>query len=66
MGNKYQDKKLLHNRYRKIKDMKGKPNGVFHVPGHTVRALRTRQGFIQERNGTKVYFKIFKFMKHPF
>ena len=54
------DEESMGNGYVEIsRDMKGKPNGVFHVPGHTVRALRTRQGFIQERNGTKVYFKIF-------
>ena len=50
----------MGNGYIEIsRDIKGKPNGVFHIPGHTIRALRTRHGYIQERNGTKVYFKIF-------
>jgi len=54
------DEEAMGNGYIEIsRDITGKPNGVFQIPGHTVRALRTKQGYIQERNATKVYFKIF-------
>lgn len=54
------DEESMGNGYIEIsRDIKGLPNGIFHIPGHTVRALYNKKGYVQIRNGSKVYFKIF-------
>jgi len=54
------DEEAMGNGYLEIsRNITGIPNGIFHVPGHTIRILKNRKGFVQMRSGSKRYFKIF-------
>ncbi|MDF2615360.1 MAG: phage portal protein pbsx family [Sedimentibacter sp.] len=54
------DEESMGNGYLEVtRDLKGKPMHLFHISGHTVRVLRNKKGFVQIRDGQKVYFKLF-------
>ncbi len=54
------DEEAMGNGYVEVtRGLDGKPKGVYHVAGHTVRVLRNRKGFVQSRDGKRVFFKIF-------
>lgn len=54
------DEEAMGNGYVEItRNVKGLPAGVYHIPGHTIRMLKNKQGFIQVRGLDKTYFKIF-------
>ena len=52
------DQKAVGNGYIEvIRNLKGNPSQFFHTPGHTIRVLTDRSGFVQKRGGKVVYFK---------
>lgn len=54
------DEESMGNGYLEVtRGLDGKPLRLYHVSGHTIRVLRNRKGFVQLRDGKKVFFKIF-------
>jgi PBSX family phage portal protein len=54
------DEESMGNGYIEItRGLEGLPLRIYHIAGHTVRVLRNKKGFVQIRDGKKVYFKIF-------
>lgn len=54
------DEESMGNGYIEItRNAKGLPAGIYHVPGHTIRILKNKNGFIQTRGSETKYFKIF-------
>lgn len=52
------DEEATGNGYLEIaRNLKNKIKGLYHVPSHTVRVRRKGLGFVQIRDGKKVYFK---------
>lgn len=54
------DEEATGNGYLEVsRNLAGKVNGLFHIPGHTMRILKNQKGFVQIRGGNKRYFKKF-------
>lgn len=52
------DEEATGNGYIEIaRNIKNKIKGLYHVPSHTVRVRKGNLGFVQIRDGKKVYFK---------
>jgi len=54
------DEEATGNGYLEItRNFKGIPDGIYHVPSHTIRILRGGEGFVQIRGGRRRFFKNF-------
>lgn len=54
------DEEATGNGYLEVsRNMKGKIDGLYHIPSHTMRILKNQKGFVQIRGGQKRYFKKF-------
>lgn len=54
------DEESTGNGYLEVsRNLKGDIDGLFHIPSHTIRMLKSLRGFVQIRNGVKRYFKKF-------
>lgn len=42
-----------------VRDLEGKIAGIYHIPSHTMRIRKKGLGYVQIRDGKKVYFKPF-------
>lgn len=52
------DEEATGNGYIEIaRNEAGKIRGIYHIPSHTVRVRRNGLGYVQIRNGKRVYFK---------